>query len=140
MEFNPDKCEVVHFGRSNACRNYTVNARTLKSIDRQRDLSVHVHRSLKVAMQVDKIVKKAYSMLAFIGQDIEYKNWQVMLQLYRALVRPHLEYCVQFWLPHYQKDVDDLERVQQRFTRVVPGLEGNSYEERLDKLSLFSLE
>ena len=45
MEFNPDKCEVMHFGRSNTDRKYTVNGRTLKSIDRQRDLGVQVHRS-----------------------------------------------------------------------------------------------
>ena len=89
MEFNPDKCEVMHFGRSNTDRKYTVNDRTLKGIDRQRDLGVQVHRSLKVATQVEK-VKKAYGMLAFIGQGIEFKNWQVILQLYRTLVRPHL--------------------------------------------------
>ena len=45
MEFNPDKCEIMHFGSSNACRNETVNGRTLRNIDRQRDLSIHVHRS-----------------------------------------------------------------------------------------------
>jgi len=59
MEFNPDKCEVMHFGRSNAGRIYTVNGRTLKSIDRQTDLGVQVQRTLKVAMQVEKVVKKA---------------------------------------------------------------------------------
>ena len=74
MEFNPDKCEVMHFGRSNTDRKYTVNGRTLKSIDRQRDLGVQVYRSLKVAMQVEKVVKKAYSVFAFIGRGIEFKN------------------------------------------------------------------
>ena len=49
MEFNPDKCEVMHFGRSNTDGKYTVNGRTLKSIDRQRDLGVQIHKSLKVA-------------------------------------------------------------------------------------------
>ena len=78
-----------------------------------------------MATQVEKVVKKAYGMLAFIGRGIEFKNRQVMLQLYRALVRPHLEYCVQFWSPHYQKDVDALERVQRRFTRMLPGLGGS---------------
>ena len=73
MEFNPDKCEVMHFGRSNTDRKYTVNGRTLRSIDRQRDLGVHVHRSLKVAMQVEKVVK-AYGMFAFIGRGIELKK------------------------------------------------------------------
>ena len=76
---------------------------------------------------------------AFIGQGIEYKNWQVMLQLYRTLVRLHLEYCVQFWSPHYQKAVDALERVQKRFTRMLPDVDGISYVERLDKLERWRL-
>ena len=138
MEFNPDRCEVMHFGRSNTNRKYTVNSRTLKSIARQRDLGVQVHRSLKVAMQVEKVVKKAYCMLAFIARGIEFKNWQVMLQVSRTLFRPHLEYSVQFWSPHYLKDVEALERVQKRFTKMLPGMERS--EEKLEKLGLFSLE
>ena len=63
-----------------------------------------------------------------------------MLQLYKTLVRPHLEYCVHLWSLHYQKDMEALERVQRRFTRMLPGLEGVGYEERLNKLRLFSLE
>jgi len=65
--------------------------RTFQSIDRQRDLGVQVHRSLKVATQVEKVVKKAYGQgLPSSTGGIEFKNWQVMLQLYRTLVRPHL--------------------------------------------------
>eukprot|EP00061_Rhincodon_typus_P017547 g46281.t1 len=110
MEFNLDKSEVMHFGRSNSVANYTINGRNFKSIDIQRDLGIQVHTSLQVATQTDKVVKKAHS--------IEYKSWQVMYKLYKTLVKPHLKYCMQFWLPHYQKDVDTLETVQTRFIRV----------------------
>ena len=99
-----------------------------------------MHSSLKVGTQVDKVVKKAYGVLAFIGRGIEFRSREVMLQLYKTLVRPHLEYCVQFWSPHYKKDVEALERVQRRFTRMLPGMVGRSYEERLRDLRLFSLE
>ena len=108
MEFNTEKFEVLHFGTSNKGRTYTVNGRPLGSVVEQRDLGVQVLGSLKVESQVDKVVKKAFGTVAFISHSIEYGSWKVMLQLYKTLVRPHLEYCVQFWAPCYRKILSSL--------------------------------
>ena len=69
----------------------------------QRDLGVLVHESQKPSLQVQQVVRKANGMLAFIARGIEYKSREVLLQLYRALVRPQLEYCVQFGCRTYAR-------------------------------------
>jgi len=63
-----------------------------------------------------------------------------MVRLYKALVRPHLEYCVSVWSPHYTKDKDLLERVQHRFTRMIKEVRDKEYLDRLKELNLWTLE
>jgi hypothetical protein len=79
-------------------------------------------------------------MLGLLKRTIRYKRTDVMVCLYKALVRPHLEYCSSVWSPHYKKDRELLERVQHRFTKMFSGIKDKPYEERLKELGLWSLE
>ena len=71
MDFNTDKCEVLQFGKSNQGTTCTVNGRARGSVEEHRDLGMQVHNLLKAASQGDRVVKKAFSTLALISQDIE---------------------------------------------------------------------
>jgi len=70
-----------------------------------------------------------------INRTIVYKSKEVLLKQYKSLVRPH---CTPVWSPCYQKDKVLIERVQYRFTRMIPGFSKLSYCERLKCLGLWS--
>ena len=140
LKFNKDKCKVMHVGYNNLKHNYKLQGRNLIRVEEEKDLGVIVKSDLKNGSQCMAASRKANTILGFIARNFDCKTPEVITRLYTSLVRPHLEYAVQFWSPCYQKDQNKLEGVQRRATKLVPGFRGLQYEERLKRLDMFSLK
>ena len=95
---------------------------------------------MKLVLWCEVAYKNANRILGLIIRNISFKSRETIIPLYIALVRPLLEYAVQYWSPHYVKDINKLESIQRRATKHVPELRTKTYEERLKELNLFSLE
>ena len=106
------------------------NCRLLE-VREERDLGVMVRSDLKVELQCEKAAAKASSVLGLINRHFKDDDIDSFRILYKSFVRPHLEYCVQVWSPYLRKDIEILEKVQRRATRLVTGMRKMGYEERL---------
>ncbi|CAM5138679.1 unnamed protein product [Natator depressus] len=140
MKLNVDKCKVTHIGKNNPNYTYNMMEANLATTNQEKDLGVIVDSSLKTSTQCAATVKKGNGMLGIIKKGIENKTGNILLPLYKSMVRPHLEYCIQMWSPHLNKDILALEKVQRKATKMIRGLEWVPYEERLKRPGLFSLE
>ena len=110
MRFNVSKCKVMHAGAKKPNFEYNLMGSELAVTKQERDLGVVVDSSMKMSTQCAATAKKANSMLGIIRKEIENKMASIILPLYKSMVRPHLEYCVQFWSSHLKKDIIELEK------------------------------
>ena len=141
MRYNVGKCGVMHTGYHNPTQTYTMDNTPLKETEEEKDLGICIHKSLKTSTQSAAAVKKAANrVLGMIKRNFAYKSRTVILKLYKSLVRPHLDYCMQLWNPHFIKDKTMLEKVQAEATKLIPSLKDLPYQDQISRLNLTTLE
>ena len=140
MPFNVSKCKVMHIGYKNQNAQYSLLGKKIESTNQEKDLGVLISNDLKFSKQCIEVEKKAQKLLGYIKRQFRNKNKEIVLTLYNSLIRPHLEYAVQFWAPSLKKDIGRLEAVQARATKLIPSIRQLGYQRRLKSLNLYSLE
>jgi len=149
------KCKVLHLGRGNPKHKYRLGDEWIESSPVKKDFGVLVDEQLvmsqhcALAAQKDNLdmsqqcaltAQKAKCILGCIKRSVVSRSRDEVLPLYSALVRHHLESCIHLWSPQHKKNMELLEQIQRRATKMIQGVEHLSYEERLRELGLFSLE
>jgi len=136
MKLNVEKCKVMNIVFKNKEEHYVLNGAPLGVIKEEKDLGAIVCQKLKVGKPCFKTASKGNQVLGMIKRTFTSRSKEIIIPLYKSLVRPHLDYCVQAWRPHLIKDVQVLEMVQRRATRFIDECRGMSYEDRLSIVGL----
>ena len=143
MRFNSDKCFLLHYVPQNNSRFYpiyTIEGKELTRKEKLSDLGVLIEGNLKFHGQVAKACKKATSQINTIRRSFKSRNPKFLETMYKTHVRPHLEYCVQLWNPVHVGDIAEMERIQNRFSRLLPESRVMTHSERNRSLNLTSHE
>ena len=132
MLFNFGKSKCLHTGHGNLGVNYKMGDSVLGTTVKEKDLGGTISADmLKVSEQCGIAASKCNQIIGLIRRNKTCKGKKLIIPLYKAIVIPHSEYCIQAWRPYSKKDIDTLERIQRRATKIIPELRDLSYEERL---------
>ncbi len=138
--FHPEKCHILHLGKKQDLEHrYSMEGVPLDTTEVEKDLGVHVDSELNFRTHCLKIAATANKLVGICHRSFTYMDCGVFLYLFKGIIRPRLEYASSVWSPRYARDIDTIEAVQRRATKLVPGLYDLSYEERLRKLDLPTL-
>ena len=140
LKFNTSKCMVMHYGSSNKLHRYQMTGEELSNTCKEKELGVVFSSDLKCKNHVFTCESKANSMLGMIRKTFSSLDSKLLRTLYISFVRPLIEFAVPVWCPSLKGDIETLERIQHRVTRLVKSLRKLPYEERLKRLKLTTLE
>lgn len=140
MQFNTDKCKIMHIGRNNPRYEYKMGGVKLGVVEEEKDVGIIIHNSLKPAKHCRKAATKALSVLGQIRRNFHFRDRHVFLKLYKQYVRPHVEFASPAWAPSLKSDIEVIEKVQMKAVKMVSGLVSNDYGERCAELGLETLE
>ena len=140
MDFNVDKCHIMHIGQGNNEYKYTMGGKELQESEFEKDIGVIVQRNLRPSLQCAKAAKTANAILGQLSRAVTYRDKNTFLRLFRTYVRPHVDYCAPAYSPWTQGDKDILENVQRRAIGMVTNFKGRTYEEKLAEAGMVTLE
>ena len=140
LPFNIEKCKLLHYGSKNQGYNYTMEGKVVLKETEEKDLGVLFDTKLKFTKHIRAIVNKANSRIGIIKRHFTNLSTTIFLPLYKALIRPLLEYCSSIWTPILIADSIEIEKVQRRATKLVYNVRNLSYENRLKELKLDSIK
>ena len=144
MFYNFKKCKHMHIGNHDLEQTYTMKAGEeripIAKVTSEKDLGIIIDNSLKFSEHVSAKVKIANRNLGLIFRTFTYLDKGIFLNLYKSLVRTHLEYASSVWSPVYKKDRIAIQNVQKRATKLVRSVAHLAYRDRLRTLCLPSLE
>jgi hypothetical protein len=144
LKFHPQKCKLLRVGKGHPNFDYTMQDEagpvTLPQVEHEKDIGVYVDKDLRFKEHINTTVSKANRLVGLIRRSFVYIDIPTFRNLFKVIVRPHLEYGNLIWSPRTKMDRDAIEGVQRRATKLVPGLKDKSYEDRLHVLNLPTLE